>query len=240
MNGDVLTQNLQELKERVFHDKEHLTSANASWDVQRDARIIALGKFINIVERTQFGVHLLGKLLDEDWYQTNLDHPTQQEPDYKLILTVEFEKSTKYNFGMSLFILIESSLRVFLRAIDPIACRGSTTAFESIYNALLGSNQLNFPNPERQNIIEILNFIRLVRNLIHNDGVYFDQNGHNSVVTYQGNTYRFVNGQPVNFVYWSLLLLQAEDIRQILMRLISDGRIIAIPHIADPFASHSW
>src|SRR5262245_40976755 len=130
MNGDVLNQHLQDLKERVFQDKAHLATTNPSWNVQQDARLLSLSKFINIVERTQFSLHILGKLLDEDWYQANLDHPTQQEADYKLILTVEIERSTKYSFGMSLFTLIETSSRIILRSIDPLACRGATMNFD--------------------------------------------------------------------------------------------------------------
>jgi len=139
---------------------------------------------------------------------------------------------------MSLFTLIESSFRIFLRAVDPTACRGATTAFDSIHKSLLGSKQVNFPTADRQSAEELLDFVRLVRNLIHNDGVYFDEDGNDKAVTYRGVQYRFYHGKPVDFIYWDLLLNLANDIRRLLVKVISYPKIAIQSQVADPFMAH--
>lgn len=238
MDGGTIMQRLQMLKEQAINEQQQLTAANPGWSPQKDARLLSLGKFINVCERTQFGLHILAKMLDDDWYQSNMKNETQQDPDYKLGLTVEFEKYLKYGFGMSLFTLIESSFRIFLRAIDPTACRGATTTFDSIYSSLLGSKRLNFPATDRQAAEELLDFVRLIRNLIHNDGVYFDEGGKDKAITYRGVQYRFYNGKPVDFVYWDLLLNLADDIQRLLFKVISCPKIASQVQVMDPFMAH--
>lgn len=238
MPGDVLIQRLQAIKEQAFNDTKQLTTANLSWNLQKDARLLSLGKFINVCERTQFGLYILGKMLDDDWYQSNMANETQQDPDYKMILTVEFEKSLKYGFGMSLFTLIESSFRIFLRAVDPTACKGATTTFDSIHKSLLGFKQLNFPAADKETIEALLVFLRLIRNLIHNDGVYFDEHGKDKTVTYRGVQYQFYHGKPVDFIYWDLLLTLSDDIRWLLVQVISHPRIANQSQVTDPFMAY--
>lgn len=238
MPGDILIQRLQIIKESAFNDKQRLTVANSTWNPQKDTRLLSLGKFINVCERTQFGLHILAKLLDDDWYQSNMENETQQDPDYKMILTVEFEKSLKYGFGMSLFTLIESGFRIFLRVVDPIACKGATSTFDSIHKSLLGSKQLNFPGADRQAAEELLGLVRLIRNLIHNDGVYFDENGNDKIVTYRGTQYHFYHGKPIDFVHWDLLLTLADDIRRLLVQVISHPRIASQSQVSDPFMAY--
>lgn len=238
MCGDILIQRLQTLKEQAFNDKQQLIAANPCWNPQKDARLLSLSKFINVLERTQFGLHILGKMLDDDWYQSNMENETQQDPNYKMILTVEFEKSLKYGLGMSLFTLTESSFRIFLRAVDPTACKGATTTFNSIYRSLLGSNQLNFPAVDRQAAEELLDFVRLVRNLIHNDGVYFDEDGNDKAIIYRDVQYHFYHGKPVDFVYWDLLLNLADDIRRLLVQVISSTKIATQNQVTDPFMAY--
>lgn len=238
MPGDVLIQRLQLIKEQVFDDKKELTVANFGWNSQTDARLLSLGKFVNICERTQFGLHILGKMLDDDWYRSNMENETQQDPEYKMILTIEFEKLLKYGFGMSLFTLIENSFRVFLRAIDLKACKEATDSFYSIYKCLLGSKQLNFTIAAKQSAEELLEFVRLVRNLIHNDGVYFGKDGNDREIIYRDVKYKFYHGKPVDFVYWDLLLSLADDIHRLLVQVIKHPRIAMLSQVSDPLMAY--
>jgi hypothetical protein len=238
VSGDILIQRLQAIKEDAFNGKQQLITINPNWNPHKDVRLLSLGKFINICERTQFGLHILGKMLDDDWYQSNMEIETRQDPDYKMVLTVEFERSLKYGFGISIFTLIESSFRIFLRAVDSAACKNATTAFDSIYKSLLGSKQLNFSINDRQTAEELLDFIRIIRNLIHNDGVYFDEEGKDKTVTYLGIQYSLYIGRPVDFVYWDLLLTLANDVRRLLFQVISHPNIIMQSQITDPFMAY--
>jgi hypothetical protein len=177
--------------------------------------------------------------LDDEWYQSNISHETQQDPEYKMILTIEWEKATKHRFGMSLFTITESSFRVFLRSIDSAACRGATSSFESIYKCLLGPKQLDFAAADQKLAEELLDFIRIIRNLIHNDGVFFDEKGKDKVANYRGSQYNLYNGKPVDFVTWKLLLDLANDIQRLLLLIISQPQIGSRSEVVDPFMAFS-
>jgi hypothetical protein len=132
---------------------------------------------------------------------------------------------------MLLFILVENKFRIFLRAIDPIACGGGTEAFESIYACLLRS-KLSSPPPEA---FELLELIRLTRNTIHNDSVYLNKKGLDNVVTYKGINYAFYHGKPINFVTWEFLIMMAADIQNLFSIIVSDKVIAEIDgRIIDP------
>ena len=152
------------------------------------------------------------------------------------MLTVETETAAKYTFVMFAFIAVEAAMRSFLRAIDPAACLGGTAAWESIYNHLLGPARLTIPEPQRGSAIELLDLVREVRNLIHNNGVYFNRDAADRQLTYRGQVYSFRHGQPVDFVSWALLIEMVEGLRQLLALLTNHATISAIPAIIDPLA----
>jgi hypothetical protein len=160
MRGDVLLQRLQQLKESIFQGRERLAAQNPTLDTEQDARLKALQKLINVIERTQFQVHIIGKLLDDDWCQANLQNETQQGQDYKRMLIVELEITTKYGFGMSFFTLLESYFRVLLRALDSAACNRATDAFaanrQRIVENLPTASRIDSEPKSRQRIVEIL------------------------------------------------------------------------------------
>jgi hypothetical protein len=234
MRGDVLLQRLQQIKERAFQDRSKLVSQYPDWSRGSDARLYSLGKIINIVERTQYLVNSIGKLMDDEWSDANLENETQRNQDYRCRLVVELEITAKYGFGMSFFTLIETYFRIFLRTIDPTACKNATAPFYDIYNILRDESHLNLTNSDWDSALELLEFIRRIRNLIHNDGVYYDDKGVDKKVSYRGTSYIFRNGLPVDFVTWELLLVLAEDIRQLLVQVISHPKIMQIATITDP------
>lgn len=238
MNGDILIQDIQAKKEHAINEKQQLTISNHHWNPLTDVRLLSLGKLINLYDRTQFGLHILGMMLDDDWYQANMENETQQDPGYRKILILEFERSLKHGFGFSLFTLIESSFRIFLRSVDPVVCKGATTSFDSIYKSLLGSKQLDLPTADKQNALELLDFVRLIRNTIHNDGVYFDQSGNNKTADYRGKEHQFNNAKPVDFVTWDLLLPLSGDIQQLLVQVITHPRVFTLKQVDDPFMSY--
>lgn len=238
MNGQNLQQELADIQLAIVTDKKQMIATNPNWDVKKDMRITSLNNLAVIVARTGLGVEFLSELLDDDWWETHLSNSLPE--DDKIARTVSFEQIIKYNFGMDFFTGIEAGFRAFLRALDPNACRSATAAFKSIYDCLLGSNQLAFSATDRQSAIEILDFIRLIRNLIHNSGVYFSEDGGDKEQIYKGTKYAFRQGKPVDFVTWALLLTLARDIHQLLVTIIKQPKIVAVTEITDPFSAHNW
>lgn len=237
MNGITLQRRLADIQESVLRDKEQLIAAHPVWDL-RDARIRSLYRLFGILGGAGLGIHFLGKLLDDDWWQEN--ERTSMPQDAKDAYTVNLEMSVKYGFGMGFFTSLEASFRTFLRAIDPEVCKKSTAPFKNIYQCLLGAKQLGFSPADRKAAENLLNFVRLIRNLIHNNGVYFDEEDEDKREAYDGAEYHFRHGKPVDFVSWELLLKLADDIRQLLVQVISHKKIATIDQIEDLFVAYNW
>lgn len=236
----IVMQRLQQLKEDALQEHTRLISVYKGWMLDKDARLKALSNFFTVIERTQFQILIVAKLADDEWCEANLDNEVQQPEGFKNILIARVESSTKYSLGMSMFTLIENYFRIALRSLDPVVCNNSTGPFENIYTCLLGSSQLNLPQNDKAAALAMLNFIRLIRNLIHNDGVYYSKDGQDTFETYKGVRYDFYNGKPVGFVTWNLLLDLIQDVLQLLKRVINDGKIATQNQIIDPFAAHNW
>jgi len=234
MNGNELQERLEIIGQSVIMNKNQFIMDNPSWKVQTDARITSLGKLINYIEVTRLSIQFLSELFDDDWFD---HHSPSSQPELRDTLAMIYENKVKYEFGMDFFTGIEASFRIFLRAIDPIACGNGSEPFINIYGSLLGDKHLNFQNNERKAAIELLNLSRLIRNLIHNGGVFFSQKGVDESTRYKGKVYKFEHEKPVKFAYWELLLDLAAEIQKLLVTVINHPDIASIPYIHDPYHS---
>jgi hypothetical protein len=216
VEGARIVSRLEFIQQKTFDDQKRLGGIHPTWESQLDARFTAFSKLINGLNSTKLSVVFIETCLqDHTWWRENFPVITVHDRENN---THNFVLSAKHNFGMSLFILVENTLRIILRAIDPAGCSGGTEAFDSIYACLFRSKLSNTP-PE---VLELLKLVRLVRNTIHNDGIYRHKKGLDDAVTYKGVTYTFNHGKPINFVTWDFLLLIADDIRDLLMQIVSD------------------
>jgi hypothetical protein len=146
----------------------------------------------------------------------------------------EFANLTKVGFVHALFSSIESSLRLFLRAMDPVACNGGMAEFKSIYDCLFSSKLATAPTDATQ----LLDLLRLVRNTIHNNGVYFNPRGGNVTLSWQGQTFELRQGAPVNFVTWEFLLQVSDSLRMLLRQVVEDINLRNVTVVIDDPFSH--
>jgi len=149
------------------------------------------------------------------------------------ILVKEFENFTKIGLTQFAFSTVESGLRVLLKAIDPQACHQGTAEFKNIYECLLRSKLTSLPADS----IELLDLFRLVRNTVHNNGVFFHKSGQNATAIYKGKTYQFQQGMAINFTGFDFVISLTSDIVNLLVDVINDPAISGISgEITDPFA----
>lgn len=219
---------LESIAQESFNTQQRLYAVHPNW-IETDARITVFSKLYKGLTTVMLSVVFIENSLQDDmWWKKSFPNLTPHDIETN---KYNFVRSTKHNFGMLLFILVENKFRIFLRAIDPLACSGGTEAFESIYTCLLRS-KLSNPPPEA---FELLELIRLVRNTIHNDGVYLHKKGSDDVVTYKGVDYAFHNGKPIQFVTWEFLLMLATDLQNLFAEIISDKVMAEINgNIIDP------
>lgn len=160
------------------------------------------------------------------WWKT-ISKTNISNPDLQIYLN-EFDMFTKIGFIQFMFSSIESAFRIFLKQLDPSACNNGTAEFKSIYSSLL--RRLNLQHQEN-----LLDLLRLIRNSIHNNGVYFHKSGVNETVTYKGKKYTFEIGKPITFVTWEFIFEVIEDINGLIMEVVNANEIKTIHQIIDPY-----
>lgn len=212
-------------------DRNRLIAAHPDWDTNRDARLTISGKAINVINSTLLGLIFIDRyLLDRHWWDTQI--PMSFTPDERRELGQSFETLMRIAFTDNYFSVFDSSFRCFLRALDPDTCNGATGAFKNIYDTLLTER---LSSPVEYGII-VLDLLRLIRNTVHNNGVYFPRDHSDKEIEYKGAVYRFVVGQPIRVSHWDLLLILATDLRQLAWDVVTDSRLSNEPGlIPDPY-----
>ena len=227
-----LIEELQLVRDRFADDKIAVVAVYSSVNPRHDARITAYSKAINVLNSLQLAFTFISKhLLHKQWWESVA---RERIPNVdKQIYANEFANFTKVAFVQCMFLAIESSLRLFIRALDPAACNGGMAEFKSIYECLFKSKLSTSPSDG----IALLDLLRLVRNTIHNNGVYFHPSGKDASITWTGETFEFKQGAPVDFVTWEFLIRVSEALRKLLREIVVDGNLKAISmEITDPFS----
>ena len=224
---------LEIVRHQAYQNEESVTAMYSNFDPRKDARITSFSKMINVFGSVQLALTLVSKyLLDPNWWETMMRGMISAS-DAQIHVS-EFVNFSKIGFVQLLFSNTESSLRLFLRALNPLSCNRGSAEFKDIYQCLFRSKLSTCP-PEG---IELLDLFRYVRNTIHNNGVYLDRNGQDATVTWRGESYEFRQFAPVDFVTWGFLLEVSEATRSLIYTVITDANLRAVTGaIPDPFSS---
>lgn len=120
-----------------------------------------------------------------------------------------------------MFAILEHSFRHFVRLIDPLACKGGTGSFYQVRNYLL--ERLS---AKAQDDYQLLSLSALVRNTIHNDGLFYPDDNKRRTISYKGVEYEFNIAEPVAFATWEFIVMVAEDIATLLYRVVTDLAVV--------------
>jgi len=227
-----LIEQLQSVRDRAVSNKEEVIALYFFASPEHDARITAFSKLINVLNSLQIAFTFVSKhQLHKQWWDA-IARALLPDAD-RQIYANEFVNFIKVGFVHAIFSSIESSLRLFLRALDPVACNGGMAEFKSIYDCLFSSKLATAPTDGTQ----LLDLLRLVRNTIHNNGVYFSPRVSNVTLNWQGQTYEFRQGVPVDFVTWEFLIRVCDSLRALLRRVVEDANLRNVTvEIDDPFS----
>lgn len=228
-----LIKQLEPIRDQAVQDKDSVTAMYSSFDPRKDARVTAFSKMINVFNSVQLALTFVSKhLLDLNWWKV-IAREAISVSDARTYVK-EFMSFFKIGFVQFLFSTTESSLRLFLRALDPSACRGGMASFKSVYDCLFRSKLSACPHEG----VQLLDLFRLVRNTIHNNGVYFHPNGQDATVSWRGTLYEFKQSVPVDFVTWQFFLEVSNAVRPLMYTVVTDTNLRAIAdEITDPFAN---
>lgn len=195
-----------------------------------DIRVTCFHKFKNTVHISKMNLFFLANCILEKGFWHQISESKVTDTDLK-IWSREYEVNIRFSLFHIFMSVLEASLRVMVKGIDPNACGKGTGNFESIYKWLLKKIQIVNSNNE-----DLLDLCRLIRNSIHNGGIYCPTNPSYEYVNieYNGNIYEFKSGKPVDFLYWSFLILITNSIVDLFIMMVSSSEMETYVHITDP------
>ncbi|MDX6611626.1 MAG: hypothetical protein QOD75_812 [Blastocatellia bacterium] len=198
-----------------------------------DARLTAIGHIGQLLDSTILILtfihrHLLP--LDGPWWDEVYKAPfapfdTRNKSILINNLTVGFAKVA---FIQNLFSIIDSSVRIFLRAIEPT--KEPPMKFSDAFKRLKGKLAPLPPDSD-----DLLTLLARTRNIVHNNGVYFFPNKADETLEFKGRSYEFKYGQPIKYVTWEWLIERVPEVLLVLNHVVRDPRILEIEYIHDPF-----
>ena len=221
-------ESIQEIRDSFINNKDKLIIQFQNWDTIKDARITVFSKCINVCNSTQLSFTFMHfHLAHFNWWKqiAKIEIPVKDAQIY----ANEYDMFTKIGFIQLTFSSIESAFRMYVKSLDTNACNNGTAEFKSIYSWLL--RRLNLQSHE-----DLLDLLRLIRNTIHNNGVYFHKSGITESVTYKGTVYNFNIGIPVNFVTWTFIFEVMKNVEDLIIDVVKSNEISSINQIIDPYA----
>jgi hypothetical protein len=244
---DPLIKRLQEIRSQLIGDYDRieqlllnaLTGNEKLKGFSEDARLTGLAHLIRLVDCTLLSFTLMSDNLlppDNKWWDAVRTQPLDSFIHSHRSMTVNtFNNSfIKFGFLHKLFSTIENTSRLVLRALDPYAANNATSSIYSVWRELFPRLTAQTANPA-----DLLTLLRLTRNTIHNNGVYVSKHQQDEQITYKGTIYDFTHMKPINFVNWSFLIERLDDVRTLLVSIVSDANVIGITNfIPDPFATN--
>jgi hypothetical protein len=229
MNIDVaMMKPLEQLITELREERERIMQKHPRWKAT-DARVTIFTKYANTLSSVYLG------LIFEQEY---LSHRQWSMPPRYAAMTSVTDDSNNKLVAFDRFLLvgciqmqvsaIESSFRLYVRALDLTACKNGHSEFEPLYRWL-------FKRLDLQHYEPLMQLLLSVRNTIHNDGVYFHRLGYNKTLAYKGTTYSFEVGKGVNFVTWPFLLYLAEELIHMIIEVVESKALATLAAIDDPF-----
>lgn len=194
------------------------------WTFQKIAQILAYYRLslcysVGILSRSDN----MGKILEPG-------RVIRVNPDRVGSILLDYEQYLTFSFFHVMFSSFESSMRSIVAKVPIPNNKGKpckeTDKFSDIYHGLI-----NFTGVSEQyrGLFELL---LMVRNCIHNRSVYFSDKGSKSV-TYNGATYDFIQGRPIEFAtigfFFELLL----DVKTFFEAVYASEGLLREPHIQD-------
>jgi len=209
---------------RLLQGLQHRTAATYAAQINKrgfidpndDVRITTFGKLCAAAVNAQLGMALVAQYLQyEGWWSANCPGLVGTGRQQTL---ENFVDMLRISLVLSAFSAVESSLRVILKELDPTAANGSTGEFKSVYECLLKSKL----SRKYESECELLDLLRLVRNTVHNNGVYLPKSGNTETINWKSVTYNFVPGRAVTMVDWPFVIDRMDELVSLCETLVSD------------------
>lgn len=198
-------------------------NAYSSFDPSRDMRITCFAKVINNLIPTQLALMVLSEqFFDRKWWWKKARH--RYRTANTAMIFEEYESFVKVAFFTGIFSSVESSLRNISREVDPHTQRSPHSSFKSIYDRLL-KLIVSVDYANAQNTLE---FSGLIRNTLHNNGVYVHGNNTERSIIWKEKDYIFRHKISIDFATWELLIDLTNSMLDLTNKVILDPLVSSI------------
>jgi hypothetical protein len=203
---------------------------------EKDSRVTFLSKSIVVIDSvTMCCIFADRHLSNNKWWTTSAQLYDLNPPP------VESRKPMKEGFKQFillgcfhfLFSAMESSIRVISNAVDQIQYKRMQSSFESIYSWLIQRLKLG------KKYAKLMDVLRLIRNTIHNNGVYSPvpkkgKRPRNRQMSWRGIKCEFpVNRNVKVDDFWKLVFTTIPDCLSMMLQIIDSKAVSKISHIED-------
>jgi hypothetical protein len=227
----LLLEHCQRVASRLSAYTARLQADFPAWIDGEDARLTVFARLRNQLSPAVVSAFVMHRHLAEpDWWVGLVGKRLDDRS--LLIELLNYSQFVKIGLLHQVFSSIESTFRVFLRALDPDACGGGTAEFKTISDCLCA--KLGIAHDDAA----ILDLLRNMRNTVHNAGVVFDRKARDLKVEYRGKTYDFSHQAIVEFAAWHPLLDWMDEAIALVHQVVRHPLIAGLPTpLRDPAAT---
>lgn len=210
--------------------------------IDRDGRITFFSKSIVVIDSVTLCFIFADRHLSKNkWWTTSASsyHLNPPHVDSRAPIKEGFKQFTLLGFFHFMFSSMESSMRLIMKSMDSTQYEKMQGSFDSIYLWLI--SRLNLP----KKYVKLMDVLRLIRNTIHNNGVYspISKKGkvpRNKQISWKGIRCRFsVNRNVKVDDFWKLVFATTSDCLSLLQQIIDSNEVSKIIYIKDPSVEKS-
>ena len=228
--SNLLLSKLQPIIQKLQNDIGELDRDFPTWKKgrqetpypQHDARREVLISIRTIVENALLNyIFIRDYLTEESWWPEKLSEVTM---DKKLSGVKEQTIITKWYLFHAVTMTLEETLRSVVRSASITFTVSSTAEFQSILrHALKVANEHQF--------LPLFEILRLTRNTLHTNGIFFPKNNKDVEITYQAERFAFEVGQELKWLVEEALVWLLERVREAVVTIVRNPIVASIDRV---------
>lgn len=164
---------LIKIRSELDKTRQELFTKFPQMDKKRDARLTFFNRAASILDTSAIELMMSESVLQNprSWSNFAKKYSFNKPPSKSILpMTLSYEQSVVFGYLLFLFSSYETSLRRIVRTIDPSRYQLMINSIDNIFNWYVG--RLKFSKIERKRYCKLMEIYRLIRNSIHNNGVY--------------------------------------------------------------------
>lgn len=183
--------NIESIKDKIRLIIKSINSKYPNWIKNNDARANFFIGLKKVLQSTQFSYRNIRYCLVDIKYwerfvkKFDANEIVSHIEEYNVLILMAWV--------YAISTIIEESIRLILKKINPTACNDGSDDFKNIYDSLFKTLKLDRHK-------KLFDLFRLTRNLIHTNGTFNPKNKKNNPIEYKGTNYTFIVGERPSFI----------------------------------------